>query len=200
MHRMESFANSFLFKPAKKPGLLLLLSLLGLAVGCTQETPQSKQLTATTSIKKDDVFICPDGDIKKTGSNDHKVTLTWNPSANSSPSRQIRYCVYRTQDHPIQRSEYPASIGKAPCNSCTRVNETAVSETQYIDTHVTNGAHYCYVAVAMDTGERAFSGFSNQVQADIPQGPAPVPAQISSGKLCDDKKSAAKLLKKPRRR
>ena len=204
MHQTEPSANSLVFIHVREPALLLLFSVLALAGGCThsrsQETSQSRQPMATTPLKPEIVVICPDGDIQKTGSTDHKVSLTWNPSPTASTSAQIRYCVYRTQDHPVQRSDYLVPIDKTPCRVCTRVNETAVSDTQLIDNQVTNGAHYCYVAVAMQIGESAFSGFSNQVQADIPQDPAPVPSQISSGKLCVDMKSAARPLKKQRRK
>ena len=164
-----------------KAGLLLLGALVG-AVGCTRsQAPAQAQQSATARANvENDVFICPDGDIKKTGANDHKVTLTWEPSASSSPSK-VRYCLYRTEDRRIEKSSGRLPINKAPCNACTRVNETAVPESRYIDTQVTNGAHYCYVAIAMEISNDVFSGFSNEVEADIPADPKPVAPQVSQG-------------------
>ena len=65
-----------------------------------------------------------------------------------------------------------------------------------MDMQVTNGAHYCYAAVALETGYGYFSEFSNQAEADIPLDPAPVQNQISPGKLCEVLKSPRKDMKR----
>lgn len=199
MDRTEPLASNKQLARINKAGLLLFAALLG-AVGCTrpQTSAKSQQPAPAMASKDDNVFICPAGDIQKTGSNDHKVTLTWNPSTAYSPSK-VRYCLYRTEEHQVEKSDERLSIDKRPCKNCARVNDTAVAETHYIDTQVRNGARYCYVAVAMQIRSDAFSGFSNQVEADIPQDPKSVPSQVSLGKLCNCELSAKSLNKQRRR-
>lgn len=164
------------------------LLTLGACAHQAQPPAESAQAIAVRTDAKRDVFLCPDGDIPKTGSANHKVALSWNASVSPSPSK-VRYCLYRSEDQRVQKSGDGVPHDKSPCKACTRVNDTAIPGTSYTDTPVRNGAHYCYVAVAIQ-GNSTFSGFSNQVEADIPTDPTPGPPHISSGKLCEEKKPA----------
>lgn len=164
---------------------ICLCVLLG-PVGCTHQASMPAEPKHTTATREDTVFTCPDGDIPKAGSNDHKVTLTWEASA-SGPRSKIRYCLYRSEDHRVRKSGDHVPINKSPCKACTRIDETATEKTSYIDKQVRNGAHYCYVAVATEIGKCEFSEFSNQAEADIPRDPLPVAGQVSSGKMCEEK-------------
>jgi len=179
-------------------GLIFLLVTLLALLGCTQKPPPSFVDSKQTGPPKQENtgFTCPEGDIPKAGSNNHRVTLSWNPSASSSTSTKVLYCLYRTQDGPVQKLDGQALISRPPCKKCERVNETAVPETHFTDLQVKNGAHYCYVALAMEIGDAFFSGFSNQEEADIPLDPAPVSSSTSSGKLCVVETAHRKLTKK----
>jgi hypothetical protein len=92
-----------------KAGLLLFAALLG-AVGCTrpQAPAKSQQTAPARASKDDDVFICPDGDIQKTGSNDHKVTLSWTPAHRT---RLLSFAIASTEPKNIgsknQRTDFP---------------------------------------------------------------------------------------------
>jgi len=199
MGMTETFARGLRSKPMKKPDLLLFITLIGPLAGCThsQRDARAESRQTASVARKEYVVSCPDGDIKKTGTNDHKVSLSWQPSK-TAMSEEIRYCLYRTEDHRVQKSGDRLPIRGAPCKGCTRVNEEGVWGTFYTDTQVRNGAQYCYVAVAVEIGNGKFSEFSNQVQVDIPEDPTPLsPAQSSSGHLCDDKEPSPKPRSKP---
>lgn len=66
----------------------------------------------------------------------------------------------------MQRSS--RATGTSPCVNCQRVTPEPVRGTIYKDAHVENGAHYCYVAIAIDAASNSSSDFSNQTDAVIP--------------------------------
>jgi len=163
----------------------LFVSLLAFA-GCTRSQPRTfmDSQQSNSPEKENTELTCPEGDVPKIGSNNHKVMLSWDRSVSSSPPWTIRYCLYRTQDGPVKRLDGQLTTNQAPCKNCSRVNEVAVPEPHFTDLQVANGAHYCYVAVANQIGSPVFTDFSNQAQADVPLDPTPVPSLISTGKMC----------------
>jgi hypothetical protein len=119
-----------------------------------------------------DPLLCPpgsppDNDASSSPAGGHTVKLSWNPSTSSKGhnGKEIRYCLYRTQDGPVQEST-PGMT--SPCVNCQQVTKEPVAGTSYQDTSVANGAHYCYVAIAIDNGTGKLSVFSNQTDALIP--------------------------------
>jgi hypothetical protein len=111
----------------------------------------------------------PGGDPSPTPAAGHTVTLSWNASTSSSApnGKEIRYCLYRTKGARVQGNT-PGAGTKSPCVNCQRVTKQPISGTSYPDTHVENGAHYCYVAIAVDGQTGKLSVFSNQADAVIP--------------------------------
>lgn len=122
------------------------------------------------------------------GSKDHKVTLTWNASVTPNHSKEIRYCLYRSQGR-VQRIKGQLTVDKAPCSKCELVTPTPVPATNTYDLQINNDSSYCYVAVAIEDGGRQFSEFSNQAEADVPKAGVPGSNQPSSGTLCGSSKA-----------
>lgn len=178
--------------------LLALAALLALS-SCTRTQPQasfpSKQLQPTSKAE-DDWPDCPSPGAKA-GTMDHKVTLTWNASTSASANTEIRYCIYRMAGTRVQAIPGQVLVDKVPCTGCELVNQDkkAVKDLFYQDKQVKNDTKYCYAAVAMQKGNKYFSELSKQVEAEIPESPAPVSPQISKDHLCDDPPMAANPLK-----
>jgi hypothetical protein len=117
---------------------------------------------------------CPPGDPPGNDASSHQggghsVRLSWNSStsSNNSKGEQISYCLYRTSGGPVRASGNRTSTS-SPCINCQRVTTNSITRTEYKDTNVENGAHYCYVAIAVQAGNIETSGFSNQADAVIP--------------------------------
>ncbi len=160
--------------------LTIVCMLLGLS-GCSRAEPQAKTQSEEASGAKPKTEageaglpLCPEVDQPTPKGGDHKVILSWNASAPSANSKgkEIGYCLYRTKGHAVEKTGQ-MTIEKAPCKSCERVTEVPVKGTSYVDTHVENGAHYCYIAIAVETGNSNRSDFSNQADAVIPPREAP---------------------------
>ena len=79
----------------------------------------------------------------------HSVTLTWTASASSGVTG---YNIYRSQTNG---------------GPYTQLNSTAISGTSYVDTSVSAGQTYYYVATAAGQGS-VQSGYSNQASAMVP--------------------------------
>ena len=130
-------------------------------------------IPTATALRKPDPPSCPPGDpanndASSTLAGEHKVTLSWKASASASGSdgKDIHYCLYRTKGGRVQANA--GTKTKSPCVNCQRVTLEAVTETIYKDDHVENDSHYCYVAIAIQTGNGKPSSFSNQADAVIP--------------------------------
>ncbi len=115
---------------------------------------------------------CPPGDplgndASSTPAGGRKVTLSWNAStsANGANAKDIFYCLYRTKGGPVRTNRAGA---QSPCVNCQRVTKESISGTQKLDIQVEDGAHYCYVAIAIDRTNGKLSVFSNQADAIIP--------------------------------
>jgi hypothetical protein len=109
----------------------------------------------------------PDDDAFSSPAGGHTVKLSWNPSTSSNGpnGKEISYCLYRTQEEPVQKSALGTT---SPCVNCQRVTKEPFAGTSYQDTRVENGVHYCYVAIAIDNGTGKLSVFSSQTDAVIP--------------------------------
>src|SRR6516225_6101490 len=97
------------------------------------------------SIGAKSLSVCPPGDPRGNDASalqagGHSVTLSWNASssANGPDAKEVRYCLYRTEGHPVQAS-HSGIIDKSPCVNCQRVTIAPVSSTTYKDTWVANG-------------------------------------------------------------
>jgi len=120
------------------------------------------------------VLDCPPGDPFGNDASAHQggghtVSLSWNPStsSNNPKGRQISYCLYRTKGGPVRPSGN-GTLSASPCINCQRVTTKSLPRTDYKDTNVDNGVHYCYVAIAIEAGNVKTSSFSNQADAVIP--------------------------------
>ena len=179
--------------------LLCLAALLGFG-SCTRVQPQasvqSRQAQPTMSPSQEWNPDCPSTG-SKAGTTDHKVTLTWNASASASSGAEIRYCIYRSRGTRVQAITGKAGTSQVPCTNCELVNQDkkAVKDLFYQDKQVKNDSKYCYAAVAMQKGNPYFSEFSKQVEAEIPQSPAPIPPYVSTDHLCDDPIPTPKAMK-----
>jgi len=134
------------------------------------DVPEAKSPAQTVS--KPDPPSCPPGDPVGTDASftqpgGHKVTLSWNASTSASgPSaNEIFYCLYRTKGGPV-RTNTAGTV--SPCVNCQRVTKASIAETKQVDIQIENGAHYCYVAVAIDSRNGKLSVLSNQADAIIP--------------------------------
>lgn len=161
-------------------GLWISLMLLFIVCGCSRsgdsrihvtlhDVPEDKSHSQTSHITAP--TACPPGnpvgnDASSTPVGPHSVTLSWIASTSAGVGKDIRYCLYRTTGGPVQKSS--GTTGTSPCLSCQLVTPTPVTNTNYQDTHVQNGVHYCYVAIAIDAGNSRSSDFSNQTDAVIP--------------------------------
>jgi len=141
---------------------------------------------------------CPPGDpvdnaASSSPAGGHVVNLSWKASSSSDGPhpKKIAYCLYRSVGHPVQPSGLRVA-GKAPCVKCQRVTLLPVSRTTYRDTQVENGVHYCYVALAMESGNVVLSSFSNQADAIVPPKKEP--------SFCNAPPTTARAKKKRQRR
>jgi len=132
-----------------------------------RDAPNSKPVPETEP--KDS---CPPADPSEThwqssAWTGHHVTLSWNrsTSSNGANGKNIRYCLYRSDNGPVRRN--PASL-TPPCVDCQRITDSAVAGTIAFDNHLEIGARYCYVAVAIDISDGKLSTFSNQAAVVIP--------------------------------
>jgi hypothetical protein len=156
-----------------------------------RDIPESKA-TSQTAPKTDS--LCPVGDLPDTNiqtapSKNHSVKLSWNLSASSNgpDGKNIGYCLYRSEGGPVQKSSAQSMF---PCERCQRVTKTPVQGTTTDpDRNVEDGAHYCYVAVAIDIRNGKLSGFSNQADAVLPPSTdRPFCTALISTKQADRKK------------
>lgn len=191
----------------KRGRLLVLLSAVASIGSCCctraqpQATVQSNHAQPVVQLSQDWNPDCPSPG-PKTGTMDHKVTLTWNASASASGSSEIRYCIYRTLGRRVQAVQGKVPVGQVPCTGCELVNQDkkAVKDLFYQDTQVGNDSKYCYAAVAMQRGSPYFSELSKQVEAEIPKSPTPIPPFISTDNLCEDPSPAPNAKKTKVRR
>ncbi len=124
------------------------------------------------TVSKPEPPSCPPGDplgndASSTPAGGRKVMLSWNAStsANGANAKDIFYCLYRTKGGPVRANTAGTT---SPCVNCERVTEKSIAGTQQLDIQVENGAHYCYVAIAIDRTTGKLSFFSNQADAVIP--------------------------------
>ena len=120
----------------------------------------------------------PDNDVSSALAGGHTVNLSWNASTSSKGphGKDIRYCLYRTKGGRVQalvQTGKPGTQVKPSCKNCQRVTINPIKDTTWKDTFVENGAHYCYVAIAIDTVNGEISVFSNQTDAVIPPNKEP---------------------------
>ena len=160
-------------------GLFVLLT----AAGCSRNTSSKTRIELRDvpeagfrlqGLSDGGVASCPPGDpinndASSVPTGEHSVNLSWNASASAAGANQerISYCIYRTAGRPIQPSGLRRS-DKSPCLKCQRVTVQPVRRTAYRDTRVKNNVHYCYVAIATESGNIIPSDFSNQADAVIP--------------------------------
>jgi hypothetical protein len=161
-------------------GGLFVLLILG---GCSRNTPSKPRIelrdvpdaSFRLQVSSDaGVPSCPPGDPVDNDASfllagKHSVNLSWNASASAAGANQnrISYCIYRTEGGPVRPSDVRTS-DKSPCLNCERVTVRPVSRTAYRDTRVKNNVHYCYAAIAVESGNIIPSDFSNQADAVIP--------------------------------
>ena len=95
----------------------------------------------------------------------HRVLLTWNPSASSSGAddQSVGYCLYRS------RKDITAKKLQ-DCKNCERVNRRPVPGSGCVDTHVKDGRTYYYVAGATKVGSPV-ERLSDKTIAIIPANP-----------------------------
>ncbi len=169
-------------RPVVKTALWISLCAVLILNGCSRDSTSKIHVELrdspeanrpTQAPHKLEPQLCPPGDplgndASSTPAGGHTVSLSWNPStsANGPNAKEIRYCLYRTKGAPVQKniSQKPAS----PCINCQRVTIAPVTGTTYKDIYVENNEHYCYVAIAIQTGTITPSDFSNQADAVIP--------------------------------
>ena len=168
--------------------LCVLISLAGCHPAQTQVENEPKHVPEVRTEKKIDAKFPPCPGKIATGPNNHKVSLTWNPSVTPNHSKEVRYCLYRSRGR-VKRIKGELTIDKAPCTNCELVTETPLPATNVTDLQVNNESSYCYVAVAIEAGGNKFSEFSNQAEADIPKADIPGSNQISRGTLCAPSKN-----------
>jgi|SRR5579872_261619 len=114
---------------------------------------------------------CPPGDpvgndASSTPAGAHTVKLSWTASTSAAGpnANEIFYCLYRTEGGPVQTNTGTTS----PCIKCQRVTQESIPETQRVDAQIEDGAHYCYVAIAIDRRTGKSSVLSTQADAVIP--------------------------------
>ena len=168
------------------PFAAALVMLLTMNVACSRaETRARTQLAKATATQTGvpqtlpDFPPCPVGNNEipgttSSGTSVRKVHLTWieSTSKNDPRFKEIRYCIYRSQDTPVLRKgETP---GEAPCKKCQLVTPFPVKGTETFDYKVDDNGQYCYVAIALaKTNER--SVFSNPAGATITLAPSSPP-------------------------
>jgi hypothetical protein len=166
------------FRVVGNVGLSMGVGMLLILGGCSRDSrihvklhdiPETKSELQTA--RKINPPLCPPGDppgndASSSPAGQHKVNLSWNASPSAGPGTDIRYCLYRSVGGPVQRSL--GTLPTSPCINCQLVTIIPVTGTTYQDTRMENGAHYCYVAVALDASSGKVSDFSNQVDAIIP--------------------------------
>jgi len=108
----------------------------------------------------------------------HKVALTWNASA-PSPRPQdnpVGYCLYRSQTQ-------NAAKKNPTCSICEQINPVPVVGTACVDDLVLDGAHYYYVATAINSAG-TLSVSSNETPAPIPAKQSSIAPPANSYPLC----------------
>jgi len=153
---------------AAVPCLLILLS------GCRKPTeataaPQSvEKAPPQVKTRPPELPDCdlPPGKVEASrAAGNHRVLLTWNPSASSSgPNDEtVGYCLYRsTKDITAKRLE--------KCKNCERVNRRPIFGGGCVDTHVKDGLTYYYVAGSTKIGSEV-QDLSHKTIAIIPTKP-----------------------------
>jgi hypothetical protein len=168
-----------LLRPLAKITTLAGLCALLLVGGCKRNAPSKTRIDlrdvpeASSRLQAADL-TCPPGDptgndAMSVSAGGHTVDLRWNASSSvrDPHHKEVSYCIYRTAGHPVQPSTI-RSADKSPCVNCQRVTIQPISQTTYRDTRVENNVHYCYVAIAVESGNLIPSAFSNQADAVVP--------------------------------
>jgi hypothetical protein len=168
-----------------------LLLVEAIAVGCQKDDsrvriqlhdlPSDKAAVATKPVEPPP--ICPPAGIAPlqpgaAGTGDHKVTLTWNASAQSNnlDSAAVGYCLYRSQKKNLAKKN-------AICKDCEQVNRVPIPSTGCIDDLVADSAQYYYVVTAINA-KGSLSSASNEIPVRIPSAQSVKATRLSQLPLC----------------
>ena len=110
---------------------------------------------------------CPDApypvlQAKDPATGHHRVFLKWNgsTSANGSNSKQLGYCLYRTQK-PGRAKDCPKKY-----SNCEQVNIVPANGTRCVDELVKDNSTYYYVVIAITSTDT--SATSEEALAEVP--------------------------------
>jgi hypothetical protein len=161
------------FFPQRKL-LVLVLGFLALALnGCQRDLESRRELTTSMPQKivapdrKPVLRHCPEApnpmlQAKDPTTGHHRVFLKWNasPTAGGSDSKELGYCLYRTQ-RPGKAKNCPKKYPK-----CEQVNVVPIGGTRCVDELVKDNTTYYYVAIAITSSDTSVT--SEEAIAEVP--------------------------------
>jgi hypothetical protein len=141
--------------------------------GCQRDSESHRELAApvpqkiVATARKPMLRHCPDApypmlQAKDPATGHHRVFLKWDAStsASGSDSRELGYCLYRTQK-PGRAKDCPKKYPK-----CEQVNVVPVSGTRCVDELVKDNSNYYYVAIAITLTDTSTT--SEEAIAEVP--------------------------------
>ena len=168
--------------------------------GCQRESESHRQSAAAESQKavaavgRPMLRHCPDApypmlQVKDPATGHHRVFLKWNAStsANGSDSKQLGYCLYRTQK-PGRAKDCPK---KYP--NCEQVNIVPFGGTRCVDELVKDNSTYYYVVIAITATDTSTT--SEEALAEVPAAgkQTPPPPDADSYPACRLSVSSSEL-------
>jgi hypothetical protein len=153
--------------------IFILVCLIFVLNGCQRdsksrpETAAPSPQTSVASERKQTLPHCPEApypmlQAKDPATGHHRVFLKWNAStsASGSNSKELGYCLYRTQK-PGRAKDCPKNYPK-----CEQVNVVPVSGTRCVDELVKDNSTYYYVAIAITSTDTSTT--SEEAIAEVP--------------------------------
>ena len=170
-HRKLEKAERFI--PQRKLLVFVLGCLVLLLNSCQRDSESHREVAAPVSQKvvaaesKQTLPHCPDApypmlQAKDPATGHHRVFLKWHASTSASgtDSRELGYCLYRTQK-PGRAKDCPKKYPK-----CEQVNVVPVSGTRCVDELVKDSTTYYYVAIAITSADKSTT--SEEAIAEVP--------------------------------
>ena len=169
-HNLETTER---FIPQRKLVVFVLGCMTLLLNSCKRNSESRRELTASVPQKivaaqrKPMLRHCPAAPYPMLQAEDpatghHRVFLKWDAStsASGSDSKELGYCLYRTQK-PGRAKDCPK---KYP--NCEQVNVVPVSGTRCVDELVKDNSTYYYVAIAITSTDTSTT--SEEAIAEVP--------------------------------
>ena len=169
-HNLETTER---FIPQRKLVVFVLGCMTLLLNSCKRNSESRRELTASVPQKivaaqrKPMLRHCPTAPYPMLQAEDpatghHRVFLKWDAStsASGSDSKELGYCLYRTQK-PGRAKDCPK---KYP--NCEQVNVVPVSGTRCVDELVKDNSTYYYVAIAITSTDTSTT--SEEAIAEVP--------------------------------